>query len=315
MAKAHALGHCFAGINLNDLSYVSTHLGAIKNLCYDAILGQNFQKEHRSVIIKFSGVKLDLVVPNPIPVCALQQLHMGNHPSLQTSFPAANQSQLSRNVLARMVRPPYIKRLLTSWLKILSLVVVKDPLLRHKIRLCVDYSQTINQYTKFDGYLLLRIDDVVNPLANYKVFSTFDLKRAYHQVPIKESDLKYTGFEANGRLYHFRRIPFGVTDGVTVFQRAMDKMVEEDELNDTFPYLDNITVAEKNQEEHDTNVQRFLQMVQCRNVSLNQSKRVESVKSINILGYCEGSSTIKPDPERLRPLQEFHPPTNRISLR
>ncbi|CAB4035831.1 Hypothetical predicted protein, partial [Paramuricea clavata] len=47
------------------------------------------------------------------------------------------------------------------------------------------------------------IDDVINNLAQYKVFSTFDSKSAYHQVPIKESDRKFTGFEANGRLYQF----------------------------------------------------------------------------------------------------------------
>ena len=142
---------------------------------------------------------------------------------------------------------------------------------------------------------------MVNTLANYTVFSNFDLKSAYHQVPIKESDLKYTGFDANGRFYHFRRIPFGVTN-VVVFQRAMDKMVEEDGLNDTFLYLDNLTVVGKDQEVHDTNVQRFLQAVQSRNLSLNQSKTVESVKFINILGYCVGNGIIKPDPERFCPL-------------
>ena len=78
---------------------------------------------------------------------------------------------------------------------------------------------------------------MVSTFASDKVFSTFDLKNAYHQVPIKESDLKYTGFdEANGRLYHFNLIPFGVTNSVAAFQRAMDKMVIENGLNDTFPY-------------------------------------------------------------------------------
>ena len=65
-------------------------------------------------------------------------------------------------------------------------------------------------------------------------------------MPIKESDRKYTGVEANGRLYKFCRIPFGVTNGVAVFQRAMDKMVDEEGLKDTFRYLDNITVAGRN---------------------------------------------------------------------
>ena len=58
----------------------------------------------------------------------------------------------------------------------------------------------------------------------------------------------------------------------------MDKIVEGEELNDTFPYLDSMTVVGKVQEVHDINVQRFLQAVQSRNLSLNQSKTVESVK-------------------------------------
>ena len=83
---------------------------------------------------------------------------------------------------------------------------------------------------------------MVNDLAAYKVYSPFDLKSPYHQVPIKESDRrKYTSSEANGRLYQFCRIPFGVTNGVAVFQRAMDKVFNEEGLKDTFPYLDNIT--------------------------------------------------------------------------
>ena len=93
----------------------------------------------------------------------------------------------------------------------------------------------------------------------------------------------------------------------------MEKIIEEG-LNDTFPYLDNVTVAGKDQEEHDNNVQRFLEAVRLRNLSLNQSKTLESVKSINILEYCVGDGIIKSDTERLCPLQEFPPPTNRHSL-
>ena len=62
-------------------------------------------------------------------------------------------------------------------------------------------------------------------------------------MPIVKYDRKYTGFEANGRLYQFRGIPCGVTNGVTVFQRFMDNIIKEEKLKDTFPYLGDITVA------------------------------------------------------------------------
>ena len=81
-AKARVPGQtCFAEINLNDLTYIAMHLGVINNHCSDVILRQDFQKEHRSVIIKFGGAKPDLVIPNPIPVCALSEASIGK-PSL-----------------------------------------------------------------------------------------------------------------------------------------------------------------------------------------------------------------------------------------
>ena len=126
-----------------------------------------------------------------------------------------------------------------------QVVIVKDETDRHKKRLCVDYSQTINIYTELDAFPLPRIDDMVNELSKYNVFSTFDFKSAYHQVPILESDRKYTAFEANGKLWEFTRIPFGVKNGVAAFQRCMSSLVEAEHLQCTFPYLDNVTVTGK----------------------------------------------------------------------
>ena len=79
-----------------------------------------------------------------------------------------------------------------------------------------------------------------------------------------DSHKKYTGFEANGLLYQFRRIPFGVTNGVALCQRQMDIIITEEQLKDTFPYLDDITVAGSTKEEHDSNVSAFLKVVSKR---------------------------------------------------
>ena len=87
-----------------------------------------------------------------------------------------------------------------------QVVVVRDETNRHKKRLCIDYSQTINLYTELDAFPLPRIDGMVNELAKHKVFSTFDLRSAYHQIKIKPSESKYTAFEptVNGYPHPFR---------------------------------------------------------------------------------------------------------------
>ena len=38
------------------------------------------------------------------------------------------------------------------------------------------------QFTELDAYPLPRIDEMINNLVNYKLFSTYDLKSAYHQI-------------------------------------------------------------------------------------------------------------------------------------
>ena len=63
-----------------------------------------------------------------------------------------------------------------------QVVVVKNDSNCHRKRLCIDYSQTINLFTELDAYPLPRIDDMINKLANYSYFSTFDLRSAYHQI-------------------------------------------------------------------------------------------------------------------------------------
>ena len=72
----------------------------------------------------------------------------------------------------------------------------------------VDYSQTINRFTQLDAFPLPRINELVNGISQYRVFSTIDLRSAYHQVPLRQEEKPCTAFEASGGLYQFTRVPF-----------------------------------------------------------------------------------------------------------
>ena len=153
-----------------------------------------------------------------------------------------------------------------------------------------------------DAFPLPQIDELVNRIAQYRVFSTIDLRSAYHQVPFKDEDKPYTAFEARGCLYQFTRLPFGVTNGVACFQREMVKIVQEEDLKTTFPYLDNITICGKNQEDHDVNLKCFLEAAECKNITYNNEKSVFSTRRLPIVRHEVEEGEIRPDPERLRPL-------------
>ena len=98
--------------------------------------------------------------------------------------------------IQRMLKEDIIEPSTSPW-RAQVLVTVND---RHKKRMVIDYSQTINQYTQLDAYPLPRIDDQINELAKYSAFSTIDLKEAYHQIPIRSDERQYFSFEAAGKL-------------------------------------------------------------------------------------------------------------------
>ncbi|XP_059837244.1 uncharacterized protein LOC132400298 [Hypanus sabinus] len=133
---------------------------------------------------------------------------------------------------------------------------------------------------------------MVNQIAQYKVYSTIDLKSAYHQLPIRPQDCPYTTFEAGGRLYHFLRVPFGVTNGVSVFQRKMDQIVDQYQLKATFPYLNNITICGHDWPDHNANLQRFLQVAAALNLTYNRDKCVFGTTRLAILGKSVTGTTL-----------------------
>ena len=127
--------------------------------------------------------------------------------------------------------------------------------------------------------------------------------------------MKLTAFEANGELYEYKRIPFGLTNAVPSFQRAMNCLAEEEHVKDTFPYLDDITIGGRDKMEHDLIVKKFKDVCNRRNLTINHKKTVRGVPALNILGYRIGNGKKAPDSERLHPLHEMLPPNNLKELK
>ncbi|VDI18016.1 Hypothetical predicted protein [Mytilus galloprovincialis] len=61
---------------------------------------------------------------------------------------------------------------------------------RHKKRLVIDYSQTLNRFTELDAYPFLTLIKWSQISPNNKVYSTLDLRSAYHQIPLREHEKK-----------------------------------------------------------------------------------------------------------------------------
>ena len=77
------------------------------------------------------------------------------------------------------------------------------------IRLCADF-RLLNDKTLSAHYPIPHADDIFSTLRNSKVFSVIDLKNAYHQVKVKESDREKTACFSDNFKFHWIRLPFGL---------------------------------------------------------------------------------------------------------
>ena len=146
------------------------------------------------------------------------------------------------------------------------------------------------------------------------MFTTVDLKSAYHQIELNPRDREFTAFQAGQELYQWRKLPFGLTNAVPEFQRAINAFVTENNLRGCFPYLDDITIAGEDQEEHDSNLKAFNDAAAAWNLTINKKKTQFSQKEISILEYKVAHQSIKPDPKRVWTLLEMPAPKTNKEL-
>ena len=311
-SKSQTRGHCFVSLQHDDCSYPSIRLSVLANLCADVLLGHDFLQLHRSVTINFTGSR------PPLNLCNVAAASICSPPLFAhlraDCRPIATRSRrhsptdevFITSEVKRLMRDGVIEKSNSPW-RAQVLVTTNE---RHKKRMVIDYSQTINRFTFLDGYPLPKIDEVIEKVSQYRVYSALDLESAYHQIPILEHEKIYTAFEANHNLYQFCRIPFGVTNGVACFQRTINEIIRSEGLSGTFAYVDNITVCGNDQADHDQNLKKFLSVATKYGLTLNRSKCTFGSTSIRLLGYELTDGTIKPDPERFDSLFKMPPPTD-----
>ena len=304
-------GHSVLPLRIQDRHY-SQKLSLLPDLCADIILGHDFLCKHSEVSFPFEGNEdpikiLGVAAANVEAPPLFKNLSADCKPIAVKSYRLSNlEEQFVESEIRKLLKDDIIEPSSSPW-RAQVLVTNGD---RHKRRLVIDYSATINRYTLLDAYPLPRLDKMAESISQYQFYSTFDLKSAYHQIPLKDSDKEYTAFEACGNLYHFKRIPFGVTNGVAVFQRTIDNIIKGEKVPASFAYLDNVTVCGNSLTELEANVKLFKEASQKYGLTFNDSKSVLGVETIDVTGFRISKGEIRPDPSRLDPLRQMEPPNS-----
>lgn len=151
-----------------------------------------------------------------------------------------------------------------------------------KRRIVVDF-QKINSHTITDRYPIPDINMTIQNLGKAKIFSTIDLESGFHQILIKESGREKTAFSVNGAKYEFIRMPFGLKNAPSIFQRCIDDILREYIGKFAYVYIDDVLIYSSTAEEHMEHLRIIINALHNANMKFETKSHIFSKIQSNTL--------------------------------
>lgn len=181
-------------------------------------------------------------------------------------------------------------------------------------RLCVDY-RLLNKKIIKDRYPLPLIEDQLDQLQDARVFSTIDLKNGFFHVQVDDASIKYTSFIVPDGQYEFLRVPFGLCNSPSVFQRFINAIFRDlIKRKIVLLYMDDLIVLSANESDGLKNLEIVLNTASQAGLIINWRKCCFLRRAIEFLGHIIENGEIRPSEQKIRAVVCFPEPENARQL-
>ena len=181
------------------------------------------------------------------------------------------------------------------------------------LRLSIDLRQ-LNKAIVPGKYPLPTVEELADEFYGSTIFSKLDLRQGYLQVPLTEDSRDLTTFFTHEGMYDYRfcRMPFGLSSEPSAYQQKMKSTLSG--LNGVAVFMDDILVHGCTIEAHDCYLDRVLQHLSERNVTLNEEKCVIAAREVEFLRYSVSAQGMTPLESNVDAVQRVTQPINMTEL-
>lgn len=172
-----------------------------------------------------------------------------------------------------------------------------------KYRFCVDFRK-LNDYTPPIKYPIPRPDSVFNALGGNRFFTTVDANKGYHQFGIHPDSRKLTAFTTESKgLWQYTRVPFGLKNAPSFFQKAMDEILGSMRWDFVLAYIDDVIIYSTSFVEHLGHMDRVLEALRHVGMTIDERKCFFAYETLNLLGHRINRLGLMTQPEKVKAIQ------------
>ncbi|KAJ9567331.1 hypothetical protein OSB04_003297 [Centaurea solstitialis] len=175
--------------------------------------------------------------------------------------------------------------------------------------MCIDYRK-LNLATRKDHFPLPFIDQMLERLAKHSYFCYLDGYSGFLQIPVHANDQEKTTFTCPYGTFAYRRMPFGLCNAPTTFQRCMMAIFSNFIEKSMEVFMDYFSVHGSDFDECLDNLSLILKRCHEVHLVLNWEKCHFMVTEGVVLGHIVSSRGIEVDRAKIAVIEGLPPPTN-----
>lgn len=130
-----------------------------------------------------------------------------------------------------------------------------------------------------------------------------------------EADKAKTAFVTPLRFWEVNRMPQGITNAPSTFQRLMEKCMGELHINEVLVFLDDLIIYSNTLEEHEIWLMRVLTRLKEYGLKLSPEKCKFFQTSMRYLGHVVSENGVETDPKKVNALKTWPIPKNLKELK